>query len=130
MSIRKVIRQLIMEEVKDSNFIPSAENGKINLEGKKWGIKISGVPIPVLKIETKGGNYKITIKTPYIPFISEGSERQIEIKKPEVMEAIKKGLISDQDFSISVEDPKDKKLVKIDFSLGEEKKVSKPGAMS
>ena len=117
MSIRKVIRQLIMEEVKDSNFIPSAENGKINLEGKVWGIKISGLPIPVLKIETKGGNYKITIKTPYIPFLSEGGERQIEIKKPEVMDSIKKGLVGDQDFSINVEDPKDKKQVNISFSL-------------
>ena len=132
MSIRKVIRQLIMEEVKDSNFIPSAEGdegGRINFEDKLWKMDIFGIPIPVLKIESKGGSYKITIETPYIPFISEGSKKQIEIGG-DASELFKKGLISDQDFSINIEDPKGKKQARVSFSLGQKHNNSNPGTMS
>ena len=132
MSIRKVIRQLIMEEVKDSNFIPSAEEGeggRINFEDKLWKMDIFGIPVPVLKIESKGGSYKITIETPYIPFISEGSKKLIEIRG-DASDLFKKGLISNQDFSINVEDPKGKKQAKISFSLGQKQNNSKISKMS
>jgi len=105
---RRVLRKMILNEIKMLNegFAEgeiSAENGKIVFGNFMYQVKTKGIELPVKKLKVlPNGTVSVSVKTPYVPFVSDGSIKSGNITDD--LDSLKASLAKGRPFSFKMKD--------------------------
>lgn len=115
---RRALRKMILNEIKALNegFEEgeiSADRGKIVFGNFTYQVKTSGIELPVKKLKVlPDGTVSVSVKTPYVPFISDGSVKSGKIT--DNLNTLKSSLSKGIPFTFNMKDDKGED-VKLNF---------------
>ena len=117
---RQLLRKMILNEIKALNegFKAgeiSASSGKIVFGNFTYQVKTSGFELPVRKLKVlPDGAVSVTVKTPYVPFVSDGGEKSGNITDD--LDKLKSALSKGEPFKFKMKDEKGED-VHLSFSI-------------